>query len=123
MRTFKDTRGRSWFDLVSEIPWQVDMTVSYPGTIRAFHLHKEKIEWLFVARGQFQFILTDPQEEVFLSEGEMIAVTPGRWHGYKNIGETEGIVIEIADQKHSLEVPDDYREQWNKFADWEKVKK
>lgn len=123
MRTFKDTRGKSWFDLVPEMDWQVDTTVNYPGTIRAFHLHRKKTEWMFIVEGEYRFVLTDPDDFVYLSQGEIIKIDPGRWHGYQVLGEKPGIIIEIADAKHNLEKPDDEREAWNKFSDWEKEKK
>jgi len=123
VRTSKDTRGRSWFDLVPEMDFQVDSTVSYPGTIRAFHYHVHKTEWMFVAKGHYKFVLDNPLEVRYLSEGEVITIIPGRWHGYQNIGTEEGIVIEVANKKHSLENPDDQRMPYDKFDTWEKERK
>jgi len=123
MRLSNDTRGRSWFDIVSEMEWQVDSTVSYPGTVRAFHYHDYKIEWMFVAQGHYKFVLTNPMEIVYLSQGDVIKIIPGRWHGYENIGTEEGIVIEVADKKHDIKNPDDKRKPYNEFDNWEKEKK
>ena len=123
MRMFKDTRGRSWFDIVKEMDGQVDITVSYPGTIRAFHYHEEKTEWMFVARGHYKFVLSDPLETVYLSQGEVITISPRRWHGYQNIGTDEGIVMEIADRKHNVDSPDDFRKPYDEFDKWQKEKK
>src|SRR3990167_6109889 len=123
MRTFKDTRGRSWFDIVKEMEGQVDITVSYPGTILAFHYHEAKTEWMFVVQGHYKFVLTDPLETVYLSQGEVIKIDPRRWHGYQNIGTDEGIVMEIADRKHNVDSPDDFRKPYNEFDKWEKEKK
>lgn len=123
MRSSKDTRGRSWFDIVPEMEWQVDSTVSYPGTIRAFHYHEHKIEWMFVAQGHYKFVLSHPTEIYYLSQGDMIQIEPYRWHGYQNIGTEEGIVIEVANKKHDLENPDDARKPYDTFDTWEKEKK
>jgi len=123
MRKFKDTRGRSWFDIVTKSPYQVDITVSYPGTVRAFHYHDYKTEWMFAVRGHYKFVLTDPMEIVYLSEDEVVEITPGRWHGYQNIGTDEGIIMEIADKRHNLDNPDDKRKPYNEFDNWEKEKK
>ena len=123
MRTFKDTRGRSWFDIVPEMKWQIDSTVSYPGTIRAFHYHDYKTEWMIVVKGQYKFVLSHPLETIYLSEGEVIKIDPKRWHGYQNIGTEEGIVIEIADKKHNVDKPDDKRESYDKYNTWEKERK
>ena len=121
MRTFKDTRGKSWFDIVPEMGWQVDITLSYPGTIRAFHHHYHKTEWMFVILGEFKFVLTNPDEIVYLSQGECIRIDPERWHGYQAL--QFGIILEIATAKHDVDNPDDQRKPWNIFDDWEKERK
>jgi dTDP-4-dehydrorhamnose 3,5-epimerase len=123
MRIFKDTRGRSWFDIVEKSPYQTDITVSYPGTIRGFHYHDYKTEWMFVAQGHYKFVLTNPKEILYLSQGEVVEIIPGRWHGYQNIGTDEGIIMEIADKRHNLDKPDDKRKPYNEFDNWEKEKK
>lgn len=123
MRTFKDTRGKSWYDIIPDMNGQLDVTINYPGTIRAFHWHAEKIEWMFVASGEVKFVLTDPHEEIFASQGDMVKIEPGRWHGYQALGEKEAIVIEVADKKHDLVAPDDERKPYNEFNTWEKEKK
>ena len=123
MRTFKDTRGRSWFDIVNKSPYQVDITYSYPDTIRAFHYHKKKTEWMFIVKGHFKFVLTNPKEVLFLSEGDVVEIKPKRWHGYQNVGWQDGIVMEVADQRHNLKNPDDYRKPYNAFDKWEKERK
>ena len=123
MRTFKDTRGRNWFDIISAIEGQIDITVSYPGTIRAFHYHTYKTEWMFIIKGHYKFVLTNPNETVYLSEGECIEITSTRWHGYQSIGNDEGFVMEYANKKHDLENPDDDKDVWNAYDNWEKEKK
>lgn len=123
MRTFKDTRGKSWFDLLPELAGQIDITVSYPGTIRAFHLHKQKTEWLFAVEGEFKVVLDAPNQVVYLSQGEIIMIEPGRWHGYQVLGGEEGIMMEYADYKHDLKNPDDFRRRFDEFDKWEKEKK
>ena len=123
MRVFRDTRGKSWFDIVPEMDWQVDITTNYPGTVRGFHHHFHKIEWMFVVLGEFKFVLTNPDEIVFLSQGDCLKIDPERWHGYQALGEQFGIMMEISTAKHDLENPDDQRMPWNAFNNWEKEKK
>lgn len=123
MRIFRDTRGRSWFDVVPEIPPQVDVTVSYPNTIRAFHCHEHKTEWMFVILGEFKFVLTNPDETVYLSQGDVVTIIPGRWHGYQVLGDRAGIMMEVATHKHNLANPDDQRKPWDEFDNWEKERK
>src|SRR3990167_4801700 len=63
MRTFKDTRGKCWYDIVPELSGQIDIAVNYPGTIRAFHYHRQRTEWLFAISGDFKVILKKSKTE------------------------------------------------------------
>jgi dTDP-4-dehydrorhamnose 3,5-epimerase-like enzyme len=123
MRSFRDTRGKSWYDIVPEMDGQIDITVNYPDTIRAFHWHDQKTEWMFVVTGEVKFVLTDPYEEVFCSQGDVVKIDPKRWHGYQALGNAPAIVMEYGNKKHDLKNPDDKREEWNKFHAWTKERK
>ena len=120
MRTFKDYRGRSWFDILPHLDGQIDITVNYPGTIRAFHCHHVKTEYMFVVRGEFKFVLSDPLETIYASAGDVVEITPRRWHGYQYLGSDEGIVMEYGTHKHDLTSPDDDRLPYQQFDDWTK---
>jgi dTDP-4-dehydrorhamnose 3,5-epimerase len=124
MRNFKDTRGKSWYDLVPEMDGQIDITVNYPGTIRAFHWHDKKIEWMFIVEGEVKFVLTDPMETIYATQGDCVKIEPHRWHGYQALGDKQVIVLEYADKKHDVENPDDERKPYNSFGEeWKKEKK
>ena len=125
MRTNKDTRGRCWYDVVPIKEGQVDVAYNYPGTVRAFHYHHHKHEIMMVLEGEFKFVLAVSGEKVvkYLSQGDQIDIKPGCWHGYQVIGDKPGIILEWADEKHDVENPDDDREVWDKFDDWEVEKK
>ncbi len=121
MRTFKDTRGRSYYDIVPEIDGQVDITHNYSGTIRGFHYHDKKREWMFAVTGNFKFVLTNPKEVVYVSGGEVIEIAPKRWHAYQAL--TSGIMMEYADIKFNVEKPDDLKKPYDTFDKWEIEKK
>ena len=123
MRTFKDTRGRSWFDIVPEMVGQIDITANYPGTIRGFHSHDFKTEWFFAITGNFKLVLTDPDEIIYMSAGDCVRIEPGRWHGYQVLGIEESIMLEYSTHKHNLKNPDDKKKPYNAFDKWEKEKK
>lgn len=123
MRSYKDTRGKSWYDIISEVNGQIDITVNYPGTIRAFHWHDKKTEWMFVVTGEVKFVLTDPKEVIYASQGECVKIDPHRWHGYQVLGDKEAIVLEYADKKHDVDNPDDERKPYQTFDLWEKERK
>ena len=126
MRTFKDTRGKSWFNVFDNMNGQVDITVSYPGTIRGFHHHKIQTEWWFVIQGEYKFVFKkkgEPKEIKYLSPGEVAKIEPNTWHGYQVLGNQTGIIIEFASEKFNVKKPDDQRKPYNAFDDWKKEKK
>ena len=123
MRTNKDTRGKCWYDIFPLEKGQVDAQFNYPGTIRAFHMHKNKEETWFIAEGEFKIVLSNPTEILYLSQGESVFISTNRWHGYQVLGEIPGIMIEYTTVKHIEDPEDDYKKPYNEFDNWEKEKK
>lgn len=126
MRSFKDTRGKSWFDIVEDMEGQVDITITYPGGIRAFHHHNIKTEVFFVVKGEYKLVLSSDvtgKEIKYLSQGDSYRIKPGVWHGYQVLGNEPGIIMEWSSHKHDPENPDDDRKPYNEFDDWKKEKK
>lgn len=123
MRTNKDTRGKSWFDIFEAQDGQTDLSVNYPGVIRAFHLHKNKDETWVVADGEFKVVLSGPIKVFYPSQGEEVFIKRGRWHGFQVLGNELGIMIEYTTIKHMDDPEDDYRKPYNEFDSWEIEKK
>jgi len=83
---------------------QVSGAFSYPGTIKAFHYHREQADCWVPSSGMFQVALVDLRVEsptfgrkntcyVGVMRPWRILVPPGVGHGYKVIGEgTAGLV-------------------------------
>lgn len=123
MRIFKDTRGKSWFDLVPEMAGQIDITYNYPGTIRGFHCHEYKTEIFFAVTGEFKLVLTNPDEIVYMSQGDALKIAPNRWHGYQVLGDKPAIMFEWSSLKFNLDKPDDKRKPYDAFDKWQKERK
>jgi len=123
MRINKDTRGKGFYDLFPRECGQTDISFSYPGTIRAFHMHKIKTEWFFCAGGIIRLVLTDPFEEFFMERGDMVEIKPGRWHGFQILGDELGVMLEHSTHKYEMDNPDDFRKPYNEFTNWEIEKK
>lgn len=119
MRINKDTRGRSYYDIFTEEKGQTDLSINYPGTIRGFHMHKTTDEWWFAVSGQFKVVLTNPKEIIYMSEGDLIQIDKGRWHGFQVLGNEIGIMLEHTEKKYNVENPDDFKKPWNTFDKWE----
>ena len=123
MRINSDTRGKGFYDIFPKQDGQTDISFSYPGAIRAFHCHKIKTEWFFCAGGVIELVLTDPFEKIYMEKGDMVEITPGRWHGFRILGDELGVMLEYSSHKFDLKDPDDLRKPFNEFHNWEIEKK
>lgn len=123
MRTFKDTRGRCWYDIMPLEKSQVDIQLNYPGTIRGFHYHERHDDWFFLVAGNIKLVLTHPDEIIYMTQGDLIEIKAGRWHGHQTLGGEPSIIMEYATEKHNLKNPDDKREPYDTYDDWEIEKK
>jgi dTDP-4-dehydrorhamnose 3,5-epimerase len=117
-RIFPDDRGyflevgRIGQALLGEYPrasTQISASLSYPGTIKAFHFHHRQTDYWVIVRGMLQVALVDfrPESATFGSRntlyvGELrpwnILIPPGVGHGYKVIGTEPAILVYVTDQ-------------------------
>jgi dTDP-4-dehydrorhamnose 3,5-epimerase len=88
---------------------QVSAALSYPGTIKAFHIHKFQTDVWAPAQGMFQVALVDLRTDSrthgvrnTLYVGSLrpwrILIPPGVAHGYKVVGESPGMLIYATDR-------------------------
>ncbi len=92
--------------------YQVSATLSYPGTIKAFHIHKHQTDIWTPIKGMFQIVLADLREgadrtpkTIFAGSLKPLQVTipPGVAHGYKVIGAEPGILVYVTDRYYDPE--------------------
>ena len=106
---------------------QVYMTTTLPGRIRAWGLHRQSHDRLFVARGLLKFACYDGRtnsptygvvNEFTVSERSpaLIDVPPNLYHGWKNIGTDEAIVINMPTTPYEYEAPDAWLLSWDSPA-------
>jgi len=98
--------------LVAEFPadsTQVSTALSYPGTIKAFHIHKKQTDCWLAAAGMFQVALVDLREgsatyglRNTLYIGALrpwqLLIPPGVAHGYKVIGREPGVLVYLTNR-------------------------
>ncbi len=88
---------------------QVSTALSYPGTIKAFHIHKHQTDCWLAAAGMFQVALVDLREgsttyglRNTLYVGALrpwqIIIPPGVGHGYKVIGGDPGVLVYLTNR-------------------------
>lgn len=90
---------------------QVSAALSYPGTIKAFHYHREQIDYWTAPAGMFQVALVDLREESpafglrnTLYIGSLrpwrLWIPPGIGHGYKVVGEQAGMLVYVTSRHY-----------------------
>jgi dTDP-4-dehydrorhamnose 3,5-epimerase len=99
---------------------QVYMTTVYPGVVKAWHYHKVQEDNFAVLAGMVQVALHDPREDS-PTKGEvnvvhagihnpvLVHVPPFVYHGFKNVGTEEAIVVNCPTEPYHREQPDEYR--------------
>ena len=94
---------------------QVSAALSYPGTIKAFHIHKLQTDFWAVAGGMLQVALVDLRGEsptygrrntryVGKLRPWQILIPPGVAHGYKVIGQEPAMLVYVTNRFYN---PDD----------------
>ncbi len=120
--------------LVAEFPpesTQVSTALSYPGTIKAFHIHQKQTDCWLAAAGMFQVALVDLREgstthglRNTLYIGALrpwqLLIPPGVAHGYKVIGGEPGVLVYLTNRLY--DPTDEGRIAYNDASiayDWE----
>jgi dTDP-4-dehydrorhamnose 3,5-epimerase len=113
----------SWSDLTAPLV-QVHVTTTLPGRIRAWGLHLQGTDRLFVVSGLVRIVVFDGRNtsptrgrfNVFtISEKNpgLLIVPPNLYHGWKNIGVTEAYIINMPDRMYDYESPDALDLPWD----------
>lgn len=117
---------------------QANLSVSYPGIIRAWHRHKlGQVDYFLVLQGTVKICAYNDESQVLneiVSSGERLQIVriPGKyWHGFKNVGVRTATVIYFVNRMYDFVNPDEERRPWNdqsiidgrtgKPFDWNKV--
>ena len=112
-----DERGKVMHMLREDSPifsrfGEIYFSCTYPGVVKAWHLHKEMTLNYAVIYGKIKFVLFDNRpessthgevQELFVSPENYILVTvpPMIWNGFKCIGTVTSIVANCADFPHN----------------------
>jgi len=99
---------------------QVYMTTAYPGIIKAWHYHKLQSDNFTCIVGKILLALCDARKEspsfgeindfiISPAEPKLIHIPKEVYHGFKNIGDIEAIVINTVTNPYNHNNPDEYR--------------
>lgn len=119
--------ARDDWELVSEPIRQVHMTTTLPGRVRAWGLHRKTTDRLFVASGLVHVVCWDGREgsptfgrlnQFTFSDRNpgLVLIPPDVYHGWKNIGTSEAIVLNMPTRPYTYDEPDALDLPWDAEA-------
>jgi len=104
---------------------QANLSLSYPGMIRAWHRHKGgQVDYMIVVRGAMKICAYDDKEasptkgqldEIIASEEKLQLVrVPGHyWHGTMTLGVQPSLTVYFVSRLYDTKEPDEERRAWN----------
>ena len=119
--------ARATWDEIGGPVVQVHITTTLPGRIRAWGLHQRSTDRLFVVSGLVKIAVFDGRldspshgrvNEFTLSEKNpgLLVIPPNLYHGWKNIGTSEAVIINMPTVMYDYEAPDALDLPWDSKA-------
>jgi dTDP-4-dehydrorhamnose 3,5-epimerase len=125
LQVFPDERGRLMEILRSDDELflqfgQVYMTTTYPGVVKAWHLHKVQTDNVACVQGMIKLVLYDAREEsptyrqvdqlyLGLHNPLLVQIPKGIYHGWMCISREEAIIVNVPTERYDYENPDEFR--------------
>lgn len=128
IKRFSDERGfftevmrKDWKDLFAEDKIaQANLSVTYPGVIRAWHRHlRGQTDYFIVLKGAIKICAYDEKTEelneiISTSQDMQIVRMPGHyWHGFKAFGNEPAMLLYFSTNLYDYANPDEERRSWN----------
>jgi dTDP-4-dehydrorhamnose 3,5-epimerase len=88
--------------------------------VKAWHYHDRQTDHFVCVRGMIKLALYDERDgsstrglvnEWFIGDANqlLVQIPPRVWHGFKNIGEAEALVVNVATEPYDYRQPDEHR--------------
>ena len=105
-----------WEEVTSPIV-HVHLTTTEPGRVRGWGLHQYSTDRLFVVKGLVSFVVYDGRIDSptygFVNEFKvteknpvLLTIEPNLYHGWKNIGTEEALIINMPTSMYDYDKPD-----------------
>ena len=124
--SFTEIMRNDWTELFGdEKIQQSNLSISYPGMIRAWHRHaRGQIDYYVVIKGTVKICVYDNDKnsktfgnltEIISSDQKLQVVrVPGHyWHGIKTLGNETSMLVYFINNLYDYENPDEERSPWN----------
>ncbi|NLI15196.1 MAG: dTDP-4-dehydrorhamnose 3,5-epimerase [candidate division Zixibacteria bacterium] len=125
LKVIPDERGRLAEILRADDPefkkfGQVYFTTAYPGVVKAWHYHKIQTDYFSCIKGMTKLAMYDSRKdsptfglinEFIIGEHNpmLVVIPPNVYHGFKAIGESESVMLNIPTEPYNHQTPDEYR--------------
>jgi dTDP-4-dehydrorhamnose 3,5-epimerase len=125
LKIWADDRGYLMETVCEDDPYftrfgQSNVTMTYPGVIKAFHWHRNQDDYWVVVKGMAQVVLHDLRpgsptrgetDVYYLGEQNMqlIAIPRGVAHGYRVLGPEPVLLVYYVTQRYNPKDPDEQR--------------
>jgi dTDP-4-dehydrorhamnose 3,5-epimerase len=123
---FAEVLREDWKDFLgNDRIVQMNLSMSYPGIIRAWHRHKMgQVDYFIVLKGSLKIVIYDDsvgpstigrlQELVVSEERLQVVRVPGHyWHGIKTLGNKPSLTLYCVTNLYDRNRPDEERRPWN----------
>jgi dTDP-4-dehydrorhamnose 3,5-epimerase len=99
---------------------QVFQVLLTPGTISAWHAHRDTTDRLFLASGSATLAVFDGRLEsptaglvnelhLSIARPQLVVIPPGLWHGLIASGSAPALILNLTDRAYAYEEPDHWR--------------
>jgi dTDP-4-dehydrorhamnose 3,5-epimerase len=127
LKRFADERGffteimrMDWKEIFQEDIVQANLSISYPGIVRAWHKHERgQVDYFVVVKGALKICAYDDETQELaeiVSTGENLQVVriPGHyWHGFRVVGNETAMLVYFVNNLYDYKNPDELRRPWN----------
>ena len=127
LKRFADERGffteimrKDWKDVIQDDIVQANMSLSYPGMVRAWHRHERgQVDHFLVVRGALKICAYDDDtreldEIISAGDNPQMVRMPGHyWHGFGVVGNEQATLIYFVNRLYDYASPDEERRPWN----------
>lgn len=127
LKTHNDERGffteifsANWKDIFRDDIVQANMSITYPGIIRAWHKHERgQVDYFIITKGAAKICVYDEKREelneiISTDKNIQVVRVPGNyWHGFKAISNEPTTMIYFVSKLYDPKNPDEIRRPWN----------
>jgi dTDP-4-dehydrorhamnose 3,5-epimerase len=118
--SFTEVFRKDWKELENDTAAQANLSITFPGIIRAWHRHmRGQTDYFLALKGTIKIGIYDEKTcelNEIISSGQNLQVVrvPGQyWHGFKALGNEQVMLLYFATNLYDPTNPDEERKAWN----------